>query len=195
VRSKHDASLIGRFLRAGFLLERPAALNPAALAATNGRTARRRLTLRLAAPKLDPAKCRWDSDRPGRRGVASKIAKRLGLGAVLGLAMGGLALAQSVAQFDGHYVGELTLVRVIAGDCTHPPLGAAYPLTVLGGEVRFKYVPRFDTTLRGRVDSNGTFKATRILKRGLVSMTGRIQNYAVTATIVSPSCVYNFQTK
>lgn len=126
------------------------------------------------------------------------LAKRLGLGLglALALAMGGVAAAaQDGARFDGQYVGELTLARVIAGDCTRPPLGAAYPLTVVGGEIRFKYVPRFDTTLRGRVDAAGNFKATRTLKRGLVSMTGRIQGDSVTATIVSPSCVYGFQTK
>jgi hypothetical protein len=37
---------------------------------------------------------------------------------------------------------------VIINDYTQPPLGALYPLTISGGEVRFAYVPRFDTTFK-----------------------------------------------
>ena len=119
----------------------------------------------------------------------------LGLGLLLGTGLGSLAWAQGSAKFDGQYMGELTLTKVIEGDCTQPPLGALYPLRIFRGEVRFVYVPRFDTTLSGRVDENGMFKASARLRRGSVRMTGRIQRNNITAYIVSPSCNYTFQTK
>jgi hypothetical protein len=100
-----------------------------------------------------------------------------------------------VAKFDGQYMGELTLTKEITGDCTTPPLGALYPLTVSRGEVRFKYVPRFNTSLSGKVDQNGLFKASARLRRGSVQMTGSIQGNNITAYIVSPSCKYTFKTK
>jgi hypothetical protein len=118
----------------------------------------------------------------------------LGLGLLLGAGFGSVAWAQGSARFDGQYMGELTLTKVI-NDCTQPPLGALYPLTISRGEVRFAYVPRFDTTLRGKVDENGIFKASARLRRGFVQMTGRIQGNNLTADIVSPSCNYTFQTK
>jgi hypothetical protein len=119
----------------------------------------------------------------------------LGLGLLLGTGLGSLAWAQGSAKFDGQYMGELTLTKVIEGDCTQPPLGALYPLRIFRGEVRFVYVPRFDTTLSGRIDENGMFKASARLRRGSVRMTGRIQRNNITAYIVSPSCNYTFQTK
>ena len=119
----------------------------------------------------------------------------LGLGLLLGTGLGSLAWAQGSAKFDGQYMGELTLTKVIEGDCTQPPLGALYPLRIFRGDVRFVYVPRFDTTLSGRVDENGMFKASARLRRGSVRMTGRIQGNNITAYIVSPSCNYTFQTK
>ena len=106
-----------------------------------------------------------------------------------------LAWAQGAASFDGRYVGELTLTRVITGDCTPPPLGSQYPLTIAAGQVRFAYVPRFDTTLSGRVAANGSFKATARVKRGVIQMTGRTDGNYLTAAIVSPSCYYNFQAR
>ena len=121
--------------------------------------------------------------------------KWLGLGLLLGAGLGQAAWAQGSAKFDGQYVGELTLARIISGDCTPPPLGSMYPLTIAGGQVRFKYVPRFDTVLIGRIDQNGSFKATRQLRSGRVSMTGRVEGGNVNATIVSPSCQYSFQTR
>ena len=99
------------------------------------------------------------------------------------------------AKFDGQYMGELTLTKEISGDCTQPPPGALYPLTVSRGEVRFAYVPRFDTTLSGKVDENGIFKASARVRKGFVQMTGRIQGSNLTAHIVLPSCNYTFQTK
>jgi hypothetical protein len=119
--------------------------------------------------------------------------KSLGLSLLFAAGLGGVAWAQGSARFDGQYVGELTLAGTINGDCTTPPLGAAYPLTISGGVVRFKYVPRFDTTLTGTVDAKGNFKASRQLKSGLVSMTGHIEGSNLTANIVSPSCRYAFQ--
>jgi hypothetical protein len=119
----------------------------------------------------------------------------LGLGLVLGAAFGDVAWAQGSTRFDGQYVGELTLTKVISGDCTRPPLGAVYPLTISGGHVQFKYDPRFDTILRGKVDQDGTFKASHLLPKGRVSMTGRIQANNVTAHIKSPSCNYTFRTR
>jgi hypothetical protein len=92
-------------------------------------------------------------------------------------------------------MGELTLTKEITGDCTAPPLGALYPLTISRGEVRFAYRPRFGTTLRGRVGENGIFKASASLRKGFVQMTGRIQGNNLTASIVSPSCNYMFKTK
>jgi hypothetical protein len=119
--------------------------------------------------------------------------KRLGLGLLFAVGIAGAAAAQGWTRFDGQYVGELTLAGVVSGECMHPPPGSAYPMTIAGGQVRFKYVPRFDTTLIGRVDQNGNFKAARQLKRGWVSMTGHVDANGVTASIVSPSCNYNFQ--
>ena len=121
--------------------------------------------------------------------------KWLGLGLVLGAALGNVAWAQGSTKFDGQYVGELKLTKTLSGDCTQPPSGALFPLTISQGQVQFKYVPRFDTILRGKVDQNGSFQAARRLKIGLVSMTGRIQQNGVTASITSPSCNYSFQTK
>src|SRR5713101_4908409 len=97
----------------------------------------------------------------------------LGLGLLLGTGLGSVAWAQGSAKFDGQYMGELILTKVI-NDCTQPPVGALYPLTISRGEVRFAYVPRFDTTLRGKVGEDGNFKASARLRRGFVQMTGRI---------------------
>ena len=119
----------------------------------------------------------------------------LALGLLLGTGLGSAALAQGSAKFDGQYRGELTLTKEIKENCTQPPLGALYPLRISRGEVRFIYVPRFDTTLRGTVDENGIFKASARVRRGSVQMTGRIQGNNLTAYIVSPSCNYTFQTK
>ena len=119
----------------------------------------------------------------------------LGLALLLGTGIGSIAWAQGSARFDGQYMGELTLTKEITGDCTTPPLGALYPLTISRGEVRFAYLPRFGTTLIGRVGDNGDFKASARLRRGLVQMTGHIQGNNLTASIVSPSCNYKFQTK
>ena len=125
--------------------------------------------------------------------------RRRGRGLLLGAglaAMAGAASAQAPSAYDGSYVGELTLTRVFeGGDCTPPPLGALYPLTVSRGEVRFAYVPRFNTTLTGRVGPDGNFQAAARLKRGAVQMTGQIRSGNLTAYIVSPSCNYTFQTK
>jgi hypothetical protein len=119
----------------------------------------------------------------------------VGLGLLLGIGAASAAAAQGVASFDGQYVGELTLQRVITGDCTPPPLGSLYPLTISAGQVRFAYVPRFDTTLSGGVAANGSFKATARVKRGMIQMTGRTDGNHLTALIVSPSCHYNFQAR
>ena len=121
--------------------------------------------------------------------------RSLGLGLLLGAGLGSVAWAQSSAKFDGQYRGELTLTKEIKENCTQPPLGALYPLRISRGEVRFVYVPRFDTTLRGRVDENGIFNASARIRHGSVQMTGRIQGNNITAHIVSPSCNYTFQTK
>jgi hypothetical protein len=119
----------------------------------------------------------------------------LGLGLLFGTGLGSVAWAQGAARFDGQYMGELTLTRVIDGDCTEPPLGALYPLRISRGEVRFLYAPRFNTTLSGRVGDNGVFKASARLRKGVAQMTGRIQGSSVTAQIATPSCNYTFQTK
>jgi hypothetical protein len=120
--------------------------------------------------------------------------KRLGLGLLLGGALA-TALAQGSTEFDGQYLGKLTLTKVVSGDCTEPPLGALYPLKISGGQVEFKYVPRFDTILRGKIDKNGDFTASRRLRTGAVGMTGRVRGNNVTAYIKSPSCNYTFQTR
>jgi hypothetical protein len=132
-----------------------------------------------------------ERDRNGK----NVMLRWLGLGVVLGTGLGSLAWAQGSARFDGQYMGELTLTKVIINDCTQSPPGALYPLTISGGEVRFAYVPRFDTTLSGRVGNNGSFKATARLRKGFVQMTGHIQGNNLTAHIVSPSCNYTFRTK
>jgi hypothetical protein len=119
----------------------------------------------------------------------------LSQGLLLGTAFATVAWAQGLAKFDGRYVGELTLTKVIRGDCTEPPLGALYPLTISRGEIRFAYIPRFDTTLRGTIDENGSFKASARVRKGLAVMTGRVQGNNLTAHIQSPSCNYTFQTK
>jgi hypothetical protein len=119
----------------------------------------------------------------------------LGPGLLFGIGLGSVAWAQGSAKFDGQYTGELTLTKVIDGDCTRPPLGSLYPLTISRGEVRFVYLPRFNTTLSGKIGENGNFKASARLRRGLLQMTGRIQGNNIIAYIVSPSCNYTFQTK
>ena len=121
--------------------------------------------------------------------------RRLGLGLVLAASLGSAAWGQGSARFDGQYVGELTLTKVITGDCTEPPLGSLYPLTISRGEVRFVYLPRFNTTLSGKVGENGMFKASARSRKGFVQMTGHIQGNNLTADIVSPSCNYTFQTR
>lgn len=118
---------------------------------------------------------------------------------LFGSAMAGvaaIAAAQSPSIYDGSYVGELTLAAVNEDrDCTPPPLGALYPLTISRGEVRFAYIPRFSTTLIGRVAPDGSFQATARLKHGSVQMTGRVRGVRAFARIVSPSCNYNFESK
>jgi len=114
---------------------------------------------------------------------------------LLGAALGNLAWAQGAARFDGQYAGELTLTRTLKGDCIQPPPGALYPLTISGGNVRFPYLPRFSTTLNGRINDNGNFTASARLRKGSAQMTGRVQGNNVTAAIISPSCNYTFQTK
>lgn len=121
--------------------------------------------------------------------------ERLGLSLLIVATLGTGAWAQGSAKFDGQYVGELTLTKVTSGDCTPPPSGALYPLTISGGQVKFKYDPRFDTILVGNIDDDGSFKATRNLPKGAVSMIGRIHGNKVTASITSPSCQYTYQTK
>ena len=123
------------------------------------------------------------------------MVKWLGLGLLLGAVLTNIAWAQGSVQFDGQYVGELTLTKVINGDCTRPPLGSLYPLTISGGQVQFKYDPRFDTILRGHVNQDGTFMANRLLRKGQVRMIGQIQGNNITAYIDSPSCKYTFETK
>lgn len=120
--------------------------------------------------------------------------KWIGLGVLLGAGFTNLAWAQGATKFDGQYVGKLTLTKVVSGDCTQSPPGALYPLTISGGQVEFKYDPRFDTTLRGQIDENGTFTASRRLPKGVISMTGHIRGNNVTAHIASPSCIYAFHT-
>ena len=121
--------------------------------------------------------------------------KWLGLGLLFSAGLGSVASAQGSAEFDGQYMGELTLTKVINGDCTQPAPGALYPLTISRGEVRFVYAPRFITTLSGKVGENGVFKASARSRRGFVQMTGRVQGNNITANIASPSCNYTFQTK
>jgi hypothetical protein len=123
------------------------------------------------------------------------MGKCLGLALLLGAGLASVAWAQGSSRFDGQYVGQLTLTGIINGDCTEPPVGALYPLTISRGQVRFKYVMRFDTTLTGTVDQNGNIKASRQLRRGAVSMTGHVDGNDLSAAIVSPSCKYSFQTK
>jgi hypothetical protein len=119
----------------------------------------------------------------------------LGLGLLLATGLASVAWAQGAAGFDGQYAGELILMRTLKGDCTQPPPGALYPLTVSGGNVRFAYVPRFATTLSGKVGDNGNFTASARLRKGFAQMSGHIQGNKVTASIVSPSCNYTFQTR
>ena len=121
--------------------------------------------------------------------------RHLGLGLLLGAALGSATWAQGSAKFDGQYTGELTLTKTISGDCTEPPLGALYPLTIARGEVRFEYRPRFGTALRGKIDENGNFTASTRVPKGFVRMTGHIQGNHVSASIELPSCNYKFQTK
>jgi hypothetical protein len=120
--------------------------------------------------------------------------KWLGLVSVFGAALATAAWAQVSTDFDGQYVGQLTLTKVIKGNCTQPPPGSMFPLAISGGHVQFKYVPRFDTILTGTVAADGTFVASRVLRSGRVRMTGRIHENNVTAHIRSPSCRYTFRT-
>jgi hypothetical protein len=128
---------------------------------------------------------------------ANRMSRPLGVGLclLLGTGFGSAAWAQGSARFDGQYVGELTLDKTIKGDCAQPPLGALYPLTISRGEVRFKYVPRFATSLSGTIAENGVFKASGRARKGLVQMTGQVQGNSLSAHILSPSCSYTFQTR
>ena len=119
---------------------------------------------------------------------------RLGFSLLFGVSLWGAAWAQGAAEFDGEYAGKLTLKQTISGDCAQPPPGSVYPLIVAKGQVRFSYIPRFVTTLTGRVDKDGRFEASARTRHGVVKMTGRIQGGRVTASILSPSCNYTFQT-
>jgi hypothetical protein len=118
-----------------------------------------------------------------------------GLGLLFAAGLASVAWAQGSAKFDGQYRGELILTKELKENCTQPPPGALYPLRISRGEVRFAYVPRFDTTLTGMVDENGIFKASARLRHGSVQMLGRVQGNKIVAHIVSPSCNYTFQTK
>ena len=120
---------------------------------------------------------------------------RFGLSLLLGTAVSGAAEAQTAGRFDGQYVGELALTSVVTGDCAEPPPGALYPMEVSGGIVRFKYTPRFNTTLIGPVHPDGTFEAISRLRRGAVRMTGRIDGDTVAAELRSPSCKYTYRTR
>jgi hypothetical protein len=120
--------------------------------------------------------------------------KRLTPALLLAVALAGGTQAQEPNRFDGQYVGKLTLDKVLSGDCTRPPLGALYPLTVAGGRVEFKYLPRFDTILRGTIAADGSFTAAQRLRNGIVRMNGQIEANRVAATIRSPSCIYSFKT-
>lgn len=122
------------------------------------------------------------------------MSRRLVLGLMLSLGTGSAAVAQTVSDYDGQYTGELGLTRTIDGDCTEPPLGSLYPLTISGGHVRFVYAPRFNTTLNGTIARNGVFKAAARVRSGTIHMTGRVAGGSVTATIKSPSCNYTFRT-
>ena len=121
------------------------------------------------------------------------MGKPLVSGLLLGTALCGGAWAQGSAAFDGQYVGELALAKVITGDCTQPAAGTAYPLTITGGQVSFKYVPRFDTALRGSVDTRGVVRAMARVPKGSVRMTGHIEGRELIAEIESPSCNYTFR--
>ncbi|MGD9617838.1 MAG: hypothetical protein AB7H90_17095 [Alphaproteobacteria bacterium] len=131
---------------------------------------------------------------PRRSGPGLLLAVALA-SAPWGVAGTQVASAQGASRFDGQYTGELTLTALIQGDCTEPPRGALYPLTVSGGQVRFTYLPRFATILTGSVAENGSFRASAPTRHGVVEMTGRIRGDAVRAQIVSPSCRYTFETK
>jgi hypothetical protein len=124
-----------------------------------------------------------------------ELPRRLGLGLVFAAVLAAGAWAQGASTFDGEYVGELSLSGIINGDCTTPPLGSSYPLSISGGVVRFKYLPRFDTILTGQVDQNGGFKASARTKSGMINMVGHVQGGNVTAKIQSPSCLYSFQSR
>src|SRR5947207_13321994 len=102
------------------------------------------------------------------------VLKGLGLGALLAAGVASLACAQGAAQFDGQYTGELRLARTFSGDCTEPPFGALYPLTIAGGEVRFPYLPRFATTLRVTIRKDGLFHAPALARKGDVHMSGHL---------------------
>jgi hypothetical protein len=119
----------------------------------------------------------------------------VGLGLLLGAGFGTVAWGQGSGKFDGHYVGQLTLLQVFSGDCTQPPVGARYPLSITHGRVRFKYLPRFNTTLTGTIEDNGALKASARLNRGTARMTGRVDGTQLLADIVTPSCHYGFSTK
>jgi hypothetical protein len=121
--------------------------------------------------------------------------KWLGLSLLLSTGLWSAAWPQGAGKFDGQYMGELTVTKEISGDCTRPPWGALYPLTITNGQVRFIYRPRFGTTLIGQINENGSFQASARLRKGVVKMTGSVQGSKIIAHIVSPSCNYTFQTK
>ncbi len=82
----------------------------------------------------DYGPCGRDSSKRNLNGN-NAMRRWLGLGLLLGAGLGSVAWAQDSARFDGQYMGELTLTKVIDGDCTQPPLGSLYPLTISKGRV------------------------------------------------------------
>jgi hypothetical protein len=132
--------------------------------------------------------------KPKSQAGEDGMLKYAGLALLFGTTVG-VAWAQGSGKFDGQYVGDLTLTKEISGDCTRPPVGAVYPLTISGGKVRFVYRPRFGTTLTGSIDGNGNFTASTRVSKGIVLMSGKVQGNTVSASITSPSCNYSFKAK
>jgi hypothetical protein len=129
-----------------------------------------------------------------KRKLPTRPGMTFALGLAFAAALGGVAWAQAGSGFDGDYVGQMTLTGIVNGDCTTPPTGSAYPLKIAGGVVHFKYVPRFDTVLVGKVDDKGDFKASGHTKTGMINMVGHVTPAgSLTAKIQSPSCLYSLE--
>lgn len=113
---------------------------------------------------------------------------------VIALVLGMTGTSYAASPFDGEYLGEFTLTKIIT-QCDRPTPGFMRLLTIINGEVKIIYNPRFGTMLNGKIDGAGVFLATGNLPSGFVQMSGRVTGADLAANVETPNCRYTFQAK